>query len=100
MLEVTEQRPMNNEYVNSWIRQTVIHDLAGIFKLYRKFLSALQTRNHEVSRQMFYSARFSLEWQKQEFSKNYFINNYMIFWLKIKYSVLNSGDFAPCTLQL
>ena len=39
--------------------------LAGIFKLYRKFLSMLQTRNHEINRQIFYSARFSLEWQKE-----------------------------------
>ena len=64
MLEVTEQRPMNNEYVNSRISKLSPVTLAGIFKLYSKFLSTLQTRNHEVNRQMFYSVRFSLEWQK------------------------------------
>ena len=52
MLEVTEQRPSPVT-------------LAGILKPYSKFLSTLQTRNHEVNRQMFYSVRFSLEWQKQ-----------------------------------
>ena len=60
MLEVTEQRPMNNEYVNSWISKLSPVILAGIFKLYRKFLSTLQTRNQEVNRQIFYGARFSL----------------------------------------
>ena len=72
MLEVTEQRPMNKEYVNSWISKLSTVTLAGIFKLYGKFLSTLQTRNHEVNRQIFYSARFSLEWQSnyvaEEFS--------------------------------
>ena len=32
MLEVTEQRPMNNEYVNSWISKLSPVTLAGIFK--------------------------------------------------------------------
>ena len=59
MLEVTEQRPMNNEYVNSGISKPSSVTLAGIFKLYRKFLTTLQTRNHEVNGQIFYSARFS-----------------------------------------
>ena len=62
MLEVTEQRPMNNKYVNSWISKLSPLILAGIFKLYSKFLSTLQTRNHEVNRLIFYSARFSLAW--------------------------------------
>ena len=53
MLEVAEQRPMN-EYVNSWIIKLSLMTLAGIFKLYSKFLSTLQTRNHEVNRQIFY----------------------------------------------
>ena len=65
MLEVIEQRPMNNEYVNSRISKLSPVSLAGIFKLYSKFLSTLQTRNDEVNCQMFYSVRFSLEWQKQ-----------------------------------
>ena len=34
--------------------------LAGLFKLYSKFLSTLQTRNHVVNLQIFYSARFPL----------------------------------------
>ena len=46
--------------------------LAGIFKLYSKFLSMLQTRNHEVNHKIFYSACLSLEWQNnhvvEEFS--------------------------------
>ena len=65
MLEVTEQRPMNNEYVNSRISKLSPVTLAGIFKLHSKFLSTLQTRDHKVNRQIFYSALFSLEWQKQ-----------------------------------
>ena len=65
MLEVTEQRPMNNEYVNSRISKLSPVTLAGIFKLYSKFFSKLKTRNHEVNRQIFYSARFSLEFRKQ-----------------------------------
>ena len=65
MLQVTEQRPINNEYVNSRVSKLSRVTLAGILKLYSKFLSTLQTRNHEVNRQIFYSARFSLEWQKQ-----------------------------------
>ena len=65
MLEVTKQRPMNNEYVNSSISKLSPVTLAGIFKLFSTFLSTLQTRNHEVNRQIFYIARFSLEWQKQ-----------------------------------
>ena len=56
MSEVTEQRPMNNYKI---LLSPVT--LAGIFKLYSKFLSMLQTRNHEVSRQIFYNAHFSLE---------------------------------------
>ena len=56
---------MNNEYINSWISKLSPVILADIFKLYNKFLSTLQTRNHEVNCQIFYSARFSLEWQKQ-----------------------------------
>ena len=39
MLEVTEQRPMNNEYVN---QQTVTSDLT--FLTSSKFLSTLQTK--------------------------------------------------------
>ena len=65
MLEVTEQRPMNNKYVNSWIIKLSPVTLAGIFKLYSKFLSTLQTRNHKVNRQIFYRARFSPELRKQ-----------------------------------
>ena len=61
MLEVTEQRPTNNEYINSRISKLSAVTLAGIFKLYSKFLSTLQTRNHEVNRQIFYRACFSLE---------------------------------------
>ena len=68
MLEVTEQRQMNNEYVNSWISKLSLVTVAGIFKHYSKFLSILQTRNHEVNRQIFYSAHFFLEWQ----------NNYVV----------------------
>ena len=60
MFEVTEQRPMNNEYVNSLISKLSPLTLAGIFKLYSKFLSRLQTRNHEVNHQIFYSAHFPL----------------------------------------
>ena len=45
MSEVTEQRPMNNENINSWISKLPPVTLAGIFKLYSKFLSTLQTRN-------------------------------------------------------
>ena len=41
MLEVTEQRPMNNEYVNSSISKLSPVTLAGILKLYSKFLSTL-----------------------------------------------------------
>ena len=48
MLDVTEQRPMNNEYVSKLSPVT----LAGIFKLHSKFLSTLQTRNHKVNRQI------------------------------------------------
>ena len=70
MLEVTEQRPMSNEYVqihefSKLSRGTLTLFKAGILKLYSKFLSTLQTSNHEVNRQIFYSARFPLEWQKQ-----------------------------------
>ena len=65
MLEITEQRPMNNEYANSGISKLSPVTLAGILKLYSRLVSMLQTRNHEVNRQIFYSARFSLEWQKQ-----------------------------------
>ena len=36
-LKVTKQRPMNNEYVNSWISQLSPMTLAGIFKPYSKF---------------------------------------------------------------
>ena len=64
MLELTEQRPMNNKYVNSWISKLSHVTLAGIFKLHSKFLSTLQTKNHEVNRPISYSARFSIEWQK------------------------------------
>ena len=35
--EVTEQRPMNNEYINSWISKLSPVTLADIFKLYSKF---------------------------------------------------------------
>ena len=45
MLEVNEQRPMNNEYVTSRISKLSLVTLAGIFQLYSKFLPALQTRN-------------------------------------------------------
>ena len=65
MLEVTEQRPMNNEYVNSCLNKLSPASLAGIFKLYTKFLLTLRTKNHEVNHQIFYSAHFSSEWQKQ-----------------------------------
>ena len=65
MSEVPEQRPMNNEYVNSWISKLSPVTLAGTLQFYSKFLSTLQTRNHEVNHQMLYSVRFSLEWQKQ-----------------------------------
>ena len=37
--------------------------MADIFKLYSKYVLTLQTRNHEVNRQIFLCARFSLEWQ-------------------------------------
>ena len=47
MLEVTQQRPMNNEYVNIMKLSPVT--LAGILKFYSKFLSTLQTRNDEVN---------------------------------------------------
>ena len=56
---------MNTVYVNSKISKLSPVTLAGIFKLYRKVLPTLQTRNHEVNHQIFYSARFSLKWQKQ-----------------------------------
>ena len=59
MLEVTEQRPVNNEYVNSWI------SLGWHFKILQQIFINVVTRNHEVNSQIFYSARFSLEWQKQ-----------------------------------
>ena len=36
MEEVTEQRPMNNEYVNSRISKLSPVTLAGIFRLYSK----------------------------------------------------------------
>ena len=36
----------------SWISKLSPVTLAGIFKLHRKFLPTLQTRNHEVNRQM------------------------------------------------
>ena len=49
MVEVTEQRPMNNEYVYPSISKLSPVALAGIFKLYSKFLLKLQTRNHEGS---------------------------------------------------
>ena len=71
MLEVTEQRPMNTEYVqihklaNCHVGHYLYLRLAGILERYGKFLLTLQARNHEVNRQIFYSARFSLEWQKQ-----------------------------------
>ena len=52
MLEVTELRPMNNEYVNIIISKLSPVTLTGIFKSYSKFLSTLQTRNHEVNGQM------------------------------------------------
>ena len=71
MLEEAEQRPVNNEYVNLWISKLSPGTLAGTFKLYSKFLSTLQTRNHGVNCQVFYSALFSLEWQSnvvKEFS--------------------------------
>ena len=41
MLEVTEQRPLNNEYVNSQISKLSPVTLAGILKLYSKYLSTL-----------------------------------------------------------
>ena len=37
MLEVTEQRPMNDEYVNSRISKLSPVTLADIFKLYGNF---------------------------------------------------------------
>ena len=43
----------------SWISKLSHVTLAGIFKFLSKFLSTLQTRNHEVNRQMD-STRFSL----------------------------------------
>ena len=65
MSEITEQRQMNNKYVNSLTSRLSPVTLADILKLYSKFLSTLQTRNHGVNRQIFYSACVSLEWQKQ-----------------------------------
>ena len=52
MLEATEQRPMNNEYVNIMNLQTVTRDLGCHFKTSQQIFSTLQTRNHEVNRQM------------------------------------------------
>ena len=37
MLEATEQRPVNNEHVNSWISKLSPVTLAGISKLYANF---------------------------------------------------------------
>ena len=59
MLEVIEQRPMNNEYVNSRI------SLDWHYKTFQQIFIDVVTRNHEVNCQIFYSACFSLEWQKQ-----------------------------------
>ena len=56
ILEVTEQRRMNNEYINSWISKLSPVTLAGILKIYSKFLSTLQTKNHQVNHQIFYIA--------------------------------------------
>ena len=61
MSEVTKQRPMNNEYVNSQISKlSPVVTLAGMFKLFSKFLSTLQTKNHEINCQIFHSARIPL----------------------------------------
>ena len=43
MLEVTEQRPMNNKYVNSCISKLSLVTLAGILKLYSKFCTLNET---------------------------------------------------------
>ena len=58
MLEVTKQRPMNNEYVNIINWQTVTRDLGWHFYQHCK----QETTRSSVRS---YSARFSLELQKE-----------------------------------
>ena len=48
MLEVTEQRPINNECVNSWI------SLGWHFKNLQQIFINVVTRNHGVNCQIFY----------------------------------------------
>ena len=47
-----KQRPMNNEYANVMNWQTVTGDPGWHFEIHSNILSTLQTRNHEVNRQM------------------------------------------------
>ena len=65
MLEVTEQRPMNNEYGNSWIGKLSPVTLAGILKILQQIFINVVNKKSRINRHVFYSAHFSLEWQKQ-----------------------------------
>ena len=46
----------------------VTRDLGWHFKSLQQISINVVTRNHEVNRQIFYGARFSLQWQKQLYS--------------------------------